>query len=169
MTKEIEFIGVGKMGGPMAGRLVDAVYRVHVFDLRKEAIAAIVSKGGVARRSPADVASKAETVLVSLPTPDIVKQVVLGDERRCRGNQGEDLRGPFDHRSERRGRGRGGTRGEGNHHARRAGERRRRRRPEGDARGHGVGSAQYSATSCGRCSKSSASISISATSRAWAS
>jgi 3-hydroxyisobutyrate dehydrogenase-like beta-hydroxyacid dehydrogenase len=79
MTKEIGFIGVGKMGGPMAGRLVDAGYRIHAFDLRKEAIAAMVSRGGVAASSPADVASKVETVLVSLPTPEIVKQVVLGN------------------------------------------------------------------------------------------
>src|SRR5262249_15026916 len=78
MTKEIGFIGIGKMGERMAGRLVDAGYRVHVFDVRNEAIAAIVSQGGVAASSPADVASKVETVLVSLPTPDIVKQVALG-------------------------------------------------------------------------------------------
>ncbi|MEJ0071495.1 MAG: NAD(P)-dependent oxidoreductase [Pseudomonadota bacterium] len=78
MTQEIGFIGVGKMGEPMAGRLLDAGYRLHVFDARADAIAAIVGKGGVAASSPADVAAKAETVLVSLPTPDIVKQVVLG-------------------------------------------------------------------------------------------
>jgi 3-hydroxyisobutyrate dehydrogenase-like beta-hydroxyacid dehydrogenase len=78
MTKEIGFIGVGRMGGPMAARLVNAGYRIHVFDLRKEAITAITSRGGVAASSPADVASKVETVLVSLPAPDIVKQVVLG-------------------------------------------------------------------------------------------
>jgi 3-hydroxyisobutyrate dehydrogenase-like beta-hydroxyacid dehydrogenase len=87
MTKNIGFIGVGKMGGPMAGRLVDAGYRIHAFDVRKEAIAAIVSKGGVAGRSPADVASKVQTVLVSLPTPDIVKQVVLGAEGVAQGSR----------------------------------------------------------------------------------
>ena len=78
MTQEIGFIGVGKMGRPMAGRLLDAGHRVHVFDARRDAVDAIVGKGGVAASSPADVASKAETVLVSLPTPDIVKQVALG-------------------------------------------------------------------------------------------
>ena len=86
MTKEIGFIGIGKMGGPMAGRLVDAGYRIHVFDLRKEAIAAIVGKGGVPAGSPADVASKAETVLVSLPTPEIVKQAVLGPKGVAEGS-----------------------------------------------------------------------------------
>src|SRR5271165_1073683 len=78
MSKEIGFIGVGKMGEPMAGRLLDAGYRIHVFDARREAVAAIVGKGGVAASSPAEIASRAETVLVSLPTPDIVKQVALG-------------------------------------------------------------------------------------------
>jgi len=86
MTKTIGFIGVGKMGGPMAGRLIDAGYRIHVFDERKEAIAAIVGKGGVAASSPADLASQVETVLVSLPTPDIVKQVVLGAKGVAEGS-----------------------------------------------------------------------------------
>ncbi|MCI0430305.1 MAG: NAD(P)-dependent oxidoreductase [Rhodospirillales bacterium] len=85
MTKEIGFIGVGRMGGAMAGRLVDAGYRIHAFDARREAIAAIVSKGVVAASSPADVASKVETVLVSLPTPEIVKQVALGAEGVAEG------------------------------------------------------------------------------------
>ncbi len=87
MTKNIGFIGVGKMGGAMAGRLIDAGYRIHVFDERKKAIAAIVSKGGVAAGSPADVASKVETVVVSLPTPDIVKQVVLGAKGVVEGSR----------------------------------------------------------------------------------
>jgi 3-hydroxyisobutyrate dehydrogenase-like beta-hydroxyacid dehydrogenase len=86
MTKKIGFIGVGKMGGPMAGRLIDAGYCIQVFDERKEAIAAIVGKGGVAASSPADLASQVETVLVSLPTPDIVKQVVLGAKGVAEGS-----------------------------------------------------------------------------------
>ena len=41
MTKEIGFIGLGRMGKPMACRLLDAGYPVHGFDIRKEAIATI--------------------------------------------------------------------------------------------------------------------------------
>jgi 3-hydroxyisobutyrate dehydrogenase-like beta-hydroxyacid dehydrogenase len=87
MSEEIGFIGVGKMGRPMAGRLLDAGHRVHVFDARRDAVDAIVGKGGVAAASPADVASKAETVLVSLPTPDIVKQVALGSGGIAEGSR----------------------------------------------------------------------------------
>jgi 3-hydroxyisobutyrate dehydrogenase-like beta-hydroxyacid dehydrogenase len=86
MTREIGFIGIGRMGEPMAGRLMDAGYRTHVFDLRKEAIATMVSRGCVAASSPADVASKVETVLVSLPVPDVVKQVVLGADGVVEGS-----------------------------------------------------------------------------------
>ena len=87
MIKEIGFIGLGRMGGPMAGRLVDAGYSIHVFDRRREAIDAIVSKGGVPASSPADMASKVGTVLVSLPTPEIVKQVALGDKGIAEGTR----------------------------------------------------------------------------------
>ena len=87
MAQEIGFIGVGKMGRPMAGRLLDAGHRVHVFDARREAVDAIVGKGGVAAASPAEVASRAETVLVSLPTPDIVKRVALGAGGIVEGSQ----------------------------------------------------------------------------------
>jgi 3-hydroxyisobutyrate dehydrogenase-like beta-hydroxyacid dehydrogenase len=87
MTKEIGFIGLGRMGVPMACRLIDAGYRIHVFDIREEAIATIVGKGGVAAISPVDVASKVETVLVSLPTPEIVRQVALGTNGIAEGSR----------------------------------------------------------------------------------
>ena len=66
------------MGGPMAGRLLDAGYRVCVYDLSAAATAPLVARGAQLATSPADVASQAEVVLLSLPTPDIVKAVVLG-------------------------------------------------------------------------------------------
>ena len=78
MTESIGFIGLGKMGGPMAGRFLDAGHTLLVYDLREEAVAALVGRGAKAALSPAAVASVAETIIVSLPTPDIVKDVALG-------------------------------------------------------------------------------------------
>lgn len=77
-AQSIGFVGVGRMGGPMAGRLLDAGYRVCVYDLSAAATAPLVARGAQLATSPADVASQAEVVLLSLPTPDIVKAVVLG-------------------------------------------------------------------------------------------
>jgi 3-hydroxyisobutyrate dehydrogenase-like beta-hydroxyacid dehydrogenase len=78
MDKHLGFIGLGRMGVPMASRLVDAGYRLTVFDVRREAVDGMRAKGVQAAASPAEVASATETVLLSLPTPPIVREVALG-------------------------------------------------------------------------------------------
>jgi 3-hydroxyisobutyrate dehydrogenase-like beta-hydroxyacid dehydrogenase len=78
MDKHLGFIGLGNMGVPMASRLVDAGYRLTVFDVRRDAVDALRAKGAQAAGSPAEVASATETVLLSLPTPAIVREVALG-------------------------------------------------------------------------------------------
>ena len=72
------FVGVGRMGGPMAQRLLDAGYRLCIYDVSEEATKPLVARGAQLAQSPADVASTAEVVLISLPTPAIVREVVLG-------------------------------------------------------------------------------------------
>jgi 3-hydroxyisobutyrate dehydrogenase-like beta-hydroxyacid dehydrogenase len=75
---DIGFIGLGNMGAPMARRLVEAGHRVVVYDTRQEAIGNLAALGAVAARSPAEVADAAETVMASLPTPDVVLKVATG-------------------------------------------------------------------------------------------
>ena len=53
MDKEIGFIGLGNMGGPMSSRLIAAGYQLTVYDLRREAVDAMVAKGARAAASPA--------------------------------------------------------------------------------------------------------------------
>ncbi len=74
----IGFVGVGRMGGPMASRLLDAGYELCIHDVSAEAMKPFAARGAQIAASPAEVASRAEIVLVSLPTPDIVRQVALG-------------------------------------------------------------------------------------------
>src|SRR5436305_15255338 len=76
--KQLGFIGVGRMGIHMAGRLLDAGYTVTVFDTNETAMQRLEQRGGKRAASAADVASNCETVMVSLPTPDIVRGVALG-------------------------------------------------------------------------------------------
>jgi 3-hydroxyisobutyrate dehydrogenase-like beta-hydroxyacid dehydrogenase len=87
MGETIGFVGIGRMGGPMAGRLVDAGHELVVFDTHKAAAQPIVDRGAVLGSSPKDVASRADIVLVSLPTPDIVKQVVIGENGLGQGSR----------------------------------------------------------------------------------
>jgi len=76
MGETIGFIGLGNMGTPMANRLLDAGYKLVVFDTRDEVVAPFVARGAKRTSSAADAGSEAETVLVSLPTPDVVQKVV---------------------------------------------------------------------------------------------
>jgi 3-hydroxyisobutyrate dehydrogenase-like beta-hydroxyacid dehydrogenase len=75
MAKQVGFIGLGRMGEPMASRLIAAGYELVVHDVRPESVAALAAKGARAAKSPAEVASAVDTVLLSLPTPPIVREV----------------------------------------------------------------------------------------------
>jgi 3-hydroxyisobutyrate dehydrogenase-like beta-hydroxyacid dehydrogenase len=75
--KTLGFVGVGRMGSHMARRLVAAGHKVVVFDADPRALQRATESGADAAHSPADVASQAEIVMASLPTPDIVKSVAL--------------------------------------------------------------------------------------------
>ena len=84
---DIGFIGLGNMGAHMARRLVEAGHKVIVYDVRQEAIGNIAALGAVAARSPKEVADAAETVMVSLPTPDIVLKVATGPDGVIEGKR----------------------------------------------------------------------------------
>jgi 3-hydroxyisobutyrate dehydrogenase-like beta-hydroxyacid dehydrogenase len=75
---ELGFVGVGRMGGPMAARLLEAGFPLTVFDTNAQAVKELVAKGATAASSAEAVASAAEIVLMSLPTPTIVHAVSLG-------------------------------------------------------------------------------------------
>src|SRR5216684_2825727 len=75
---EIGFIGLGNMGFHMARRLIEAGHTVIALDTRKEPLDRIVALGGKPAASAKEVGDRAETVMVSLPTPDIVLAVATG-------------------------------------------------------------------------------------------
>ena len=88
MTKEtIGFIGVGRMGQPMASRLMAAGYPVVAYDIQGQALSAIANKGATTVSSPAEVASRAEVVMTSLPVPAVVEEVALGKDGIAAGSR----------------------------------------------------------------------------------
>src|SRR5450432_2599778 len=84
-SKLVGFIGVGVMGGPMARRLIERGHQLIVHDVNASAVRAFVKLGARAAGSPREVADWARTVLVSLPTPQIAREVALGDNGVIRG------------------------------------------------------------------------------------
>ncbi len=85
--KVLGFVGLGRMGAPMAGRLMDAGHELAVYDRAEDAMAPLLARGARRCASPAEVASAAEVVLASLPTPDVVRQVALGEDGVLHGNR----------------------------------------------------------------------------------
>jgi 2-hydroxy-3-oxopropionate reductase len=72
------FVGLGIMGGPMAGHLVNAGHQVFVYT-RSKVPEALTTSAAIQCSSPKDVASKADIIFTMVPdTPDVEK-VLFGD------------------------------------------------------------------------------------------
>ena len=84
---DIGFIGLGNMGFHMARRLTEAGHKLTVYDTRPEAMARLSKLGAAAAASPREVADRNETVLASLPTPDIVLAVATGKDGVIEGRK----------------------------------------------------------------------------------
>jgi 3-hydroxyisobutyrate dehydrogenase len=79
-------VGLGRMGGPMARRLVEAGFEIVGYDIAGAA-GRLPDRAGVAT-SVADLASRADTILLSVPdgnaSLDICRQIVAATNRRTR-------------------------------------------------------------------------------------
>ncbi|MER8830685.1 NAD(P)-dependent oxidoreductase [Mesorhizobium sp. M0938] len=78
-TMKIGFVGVGKMGTPMATRLINAGCDVTVYDVDRKAVQDLAAAGAKVANSASGVADIAEIVFASLPSPQILENVALGE------------------------------------------------------------------------------------------
>lgn len=85
--RRIGIVGLGNMGGGMAKHLVDEDWTVFGCDPSKTARTDAQEYGIEIVESPAELADTVDIVGTSLPGPDIVEQVYLGEESL---NQGAD-------------------------------------------------------------------------------
>jgi 3-hydroxyisobutyrate dehydrogenase-like beta-hydroxyacid dehydrogenase len=73
---KVGVVGIGKMGGPMADRLITAGHDVAICNRSENAtVESLRGKGARVHASPADLAASSEVVLTALPTEDAVRQV----------------------------------------------------------------------------------------------
>ena len=85
---KLAFIGLGTMGGPMAGHLARAGHEVTVFNrTRAKADAWVAKYGGRAAPSPREAAQVAAVVLSCVGNDDDLRQVTLGDKGAFAGMQ----------------------------------------------------------------------------------
>ncbi|MES2715661.1 MAG: NAD(P)-dependent oxidoreductase [Pseudomonadota bacterium] len=84
----IGFIGLGVMGGPMAGHLARAGHRLALLDADGAVASALAARlGGPAQAvsTPAEVAACSDIVITMLPNGGVVQQVALGAQGLVQG------------------------------------------------------------------------------------
>jgi len=74
---QISFIGLGNMGSPMALNLLNAGFKVTVFDLNKAAAQAHIALGAKWAESPSEAAATADVLITMLPGPRQIEDVML--------------------------------------------------------------------------------------------
>jgi 3-hydroxyisobutyrate dehydrogenase len=77
---KLGFIGLGRMGRPMAENLLQKGFDVTVHNRSRGGVEALAEKGARAANSPREVAQAAECVLTALPTVETVEQVYLEED-----------------------------------------------------------------------------------------
>jgi 3-hydroxyisobutyrate dehydrogenase len=80
MGKRIGFIGLGTMGQPMAGNLIDAGHSLAVYDVDRGRLAPLEARGAEACGSARHAAAGADVVISMLPAARHVLAAMLGPE-----------------------------------------------------------------------------------------
>ena len=76
---KVGFIGVGFMGKHMARHIIEGGHELTIYDISETAAKDLVDLGAKWANSPSIVATNSEVIFTSLPTPQDVQQVVIGE------------------------------------------------------------------------------------------
>jgi 3-hydroxyisobutyrate dehydrogenase len=80
MAHKIAFIGLGAMGGGMASRLLASGAAVTVYNRTRSRGEALAAEGAVLADTPAEAASGADVVFLSLATSEVVEAMLFGPD-----------------------------------------------------------------------------------------
>lgn len=78
VTYTLGFIGIGLMGQPMTQRLLEAGYRVNVWNRSTEKLPPVIQAGATPCHSIADLVNKSDIILLCLADTPIVENIVRG-------------------------------------------------------------------------------------------
>jgi len=81
---KVGFIGLGIMGAPMAGHLIDGGHEVYLRDVRP-ASKELTGKGGKECATAKEVAEKADIIIVMVPDTPHVNEVLFGENGVAEG------------------------------------------------------------------------------------
>ena len=87
MEKVVGYLGLGNMGHPMAMRIAGAGHKLLVFDINKEVLIDFRERQISIAESIRDLADKADIIICSLPSNEIIREAVIGSEGLVTGNR----------------------------------------------------------------------------------
>jgi len=77
----VGFIGIGKMGLPMASRIAAQGYPLHVYDTSEAAMKVLCDRTTAqARKNLEEIGRNCDVVILMLPDSEVVKRVLFGDQ-----------------------------------------------------------------------------------------
>ena len=82
IQNEIGWIGVGKMGNPMATRLMEVGHRLTICDPAAENRASLVARGAHVAGAPGEVAARCGLIFATIPNDAVLADVIYGGEER---------------------------------------------------------------------------------------
>ena len=77
-TSTIGFVGLGRMGRPMASNLCSKGFALIVHDVNRDPVGALAAQKAKTARTYADVAAAADVILTMLPNTAVVETVIAG-------------------------------------------------------------------------------------------
>jgi 3-hydroxyisobutyrate dehydrogenase-like beta-hydroxyacid dehydrogenase len=86
-TPSVGFVGLGRMGSPMARQLQRAGFRLVVSDVRHTAAAEHLAAGATWADTAAELARRCDVVVTCLPSVESIEQVYLGEGGLVEGTQ----------------------------------------------------------------------------------
>lgn len=77
--ESIGVIGCGMMGRGIVKNLMKNNYRVLIYDIDREAVENLVNEGAVATISLPDMAAEVDYLILSLPSPDLIRKTLVDE------------------------------------------------------------------------------------------
>jgi 3-hydroxyisobutyrate dehydrogenase-like beta-hydroxyacid dehydrogenase len=83
---DLGFVGLGAIGGAIAERLLTQKFGLRVYDIERDALDRLIGLGASDGRGYREIAADCEVVFLSLPSPNVVEHVVLGENGLLSGS-----------------------------------------------------------------------------------
>ena len=82
---KIGFIGLGNVGGKLAGSLIRNKFDLIVRDLDKKLTKNFYDQGAQVAHNPKDLAEKSDLIITCLPSPEVCSKVMEADDGVIKG------------------------------------------------------------------------------------